>query len=168
MARKVAILVEDYFDERELIYPYFRFMEAGYDVELIGPEKKEYHGKSTFTIHADKGVDEVKPEEYVALFIPGGYAPDRLRRHDSILNFVKTMNEKGKVIGAVCHAPWVLISAGIIKNRKVTGFYAIKDDIVNAGAVYTGSKVEVDGNLITGTDPSALPEMLVKMLELLK
>ncbi len=166
--RKIAILVEDYFDERELIYPYYRFIEAGFEVDLIGPRKGDFHGKSGYTIKANKSIDEVSPEDYDAVYIPGGYAPDRLRRSVKILNFVKKLYESEKPVGAICHGPWVLISTGIVKGKRVTGFYAIKDDIVNAGARYTGEKVEVDSNLITATDPTALPEMMRKMLELLK
>ena len=166
--RKIAILIEDYFDERELIYPYYRFIEAGFEVDLIGPKKGLFHGKSGYSIKADKSIDEVRPEDYDAVYIPGGYAPDRLRRYDKILEFVKEMYRSGKLVGAICHGPWVLISAGIVKGKKVTGFFAIRDDLINAGAHYTGEKVEVDGNLITATDPTALAGMLKKMIELLK
>ena len=166
--KKVAILIEDYFDERELIYPYYRFIEAGFKVDLIGPKKGVFHGKSGYSMKADKSIDEVKPEEYDAVYIPGGYAPDRLRRYDKILEFVKKMYESGKLVSAICHGPWVLISAGLVKGKRVTGFFAIKDDLINAGGHYTGKKVEVDHNLITATDPTALAEMLKKIIELLK
>ncbi len=165
--RKVAVMIEDYFDERELIYPYYRFLEAGFEAHLVGPRKGEFKSKVGLSFKSDFSVDEVNPEEYDAVFIPGGYAPDRLRRHRGVLSFVKGVYGKGGVVGAVCHGPWVLISAGIVKGKRVTGFFSIKDDLVNAGAQYTGKKVEVEGKLVTGTDPSALPQMMKKILELL-
>ncbi len=162
---KVAILIEELVEDVEFIYPYYRFKEEGFDVDVLSLEIKTFKGKKGCTFKSQKSIKDVDPEYYDILFIPGGYAPDRLRRYPKVLNFVRRLNELGKIIGAVCHGPWVLISAGIIKNKKVTGYHAIKDDIENAGAIYTGKKVESDGNIFTGTDPDAMPELLKMIIK---
>ncbi|MDQ7081825.1 MAG: DJ-1/PfpI family protein [Aquificota bacterium] len=100
--------------------------------------------------------------------MPGGYAPDRLRRYREVLDTVRNHHEEGKLVCAVCHGPWVLISARVVKGRKVTGFHAIRDDLENAGAIYTGEPVEVDGNLITATDPNSMLEMIRVILKKLR
>jgi len=165
---RAAILVEDYFDERELIYPLYRLKELGFEVDLVGPELREYHGKQGFKVMANVQVDPSKATYYDLIWIPGGYAPDRLRRSKAVLEFVKKAYDSGKVVAAVCHAPWVLISAGIIKGKKVAAFHAIHDDVRNAGGVLVEGNVAVDGNLVTGTDPEAMPEMFKSIKKLLK
>lgn len=162
---KVAIFIEDFVEDVEFIYPYYRFKEEKFTVEVISTEIKVFKGKKGCSFKSQKSIRDVDPEDYDILFIPGGYAPDRLRRYPEVLNFVRRVNELGRIIGAVCHGPWVLISAGIIKNKKVTGFFAIKDDIENAGAIYTGNPVERDGNIFTGTDPEHMPELLKEIIK---
>ena len=153
---KVAILVENLFDEREFVYPYYRLQEEGYDVVVLAPRSGTYKGKSGLEVKADAAIGDVSPDDFMGLVIPGGYAPDRLRRYPEVLDFVRRINEAGKPIAAICHAGWVLISAGILKGRRVTGFFAIKDDLVNAGAIYEDAPVVVDGNLITSRHPGDL------------
>ena len=164
----VAILVEDYFDERELVYPLFRFKEAGATVDLLGPEPRVYRGKNGLPVQANKAVDPKQADNYDVVWIPGGYAPDRLRRSKKVLEFVRRAHSAGKVIAAVCHGPWVLISAGIIRGKKVTAFFSIHDDVRNAGAVLVDEKAVRDGNLVTGTDPEAMPAMVKYILQALK
>ncbi len=165
---KAAVLIEDYFDERELIFPYYRLKEMSFEVDLIGPEIKEYHGKQGFKLSATVKVDPSKADEYDIIWIPGGYAPDRLRRSKEILEFVKNAYNKGKVIAAVCHAPWVLISAGIIRGKKVSAFYAVHDDVRNAGGLLMDEEASKDGNLVTGTGPDAMPKMFKYIKEILQ
>ncbi|NPA13450.1 MAG: type 1 glutamine amidotransferase [Aquificae bacterium] len=168
MDKKVAILLDDFVEEVEFIYPLYRLKEEGFTVEILSPRTGEFKGKKGLTFHSNKKVNPDTADQYIGVFIPGGYAPDRLRRSEDILQFVRNIHQQGKVVGAICHAPWVLISAGIIKGKRITGFFSIKDDIQNAGAVYTGNPVEIDGNIITATDPEAMPEMLKKMVDMLK
>ena len=165
---KVAILVEDYFDERELIYPFYRFREAGASVDLLGPEARVYRGKAGFLVKATGAVDPDAAREYSVVWIPGGYAPDRLRRSRRVLEFVRRAHDSGNIVAAVCHGPWVLISAGIVRGRKIAAFYSIHDDVRNAGAILAESEAVRDGNLITGTDPDAMPTMLKLILEALR
>ncbi len=153
---KVAILLENLFDEREFIYPYYRLQEEGYETVALAPKRGTYRGKSGFEVKADAAIGEVVGDDFVGLVIPGGYAPDRLRRYPEVLEFVRKMDEAGKPIAAICHAGWVLISARIVKGRRMTGFFAIKDDLINAGAEYVDEPVVVDGNLITSRHPGDL------------
>ena len=162
---KVAIFIEDLVEDVEFIYPYYRFKEEKFEVDVISPEIKTFKGKKGCTFVSKKSIKDVDPEDYDILFIPGGYAPDRLRRYPEVLNFVRRMNELNRIIGSVCHGPWVLISAGIIKGKKITGYFAIKDDIENAGAEYTGKPVERDGNIFTGQDPESMAELLKSIIK---
>ncbi|MEM4669391.1 MAG: type 1 glutamine amidotransferase domain-containing protein [Thermofilum sp.] len=164
---KAAVLVEDLFDERELIFPLYRLKELGFQVDVVGPEVREYRGKVGLTIKADRDAQSALREEYSVLWIPGGYAPDRLRRSRAILELVKKVAEKG-VVAAVCHAPWVLISAGLVKGRRISAFFSIHDDLRNAGALVVDEPYVRDGNIITGTDPEAMPGMFKLLVEALK
>ena len=157
---RAAVLVEDLFDERELIYPFYRLKEMGFQVDLVGPEAKTYRSKHGLEVKADVSAEPELAEVYDVIWIPGGYAPDRLRRSKKVLEMVRRAVERGKLVAAVCHAPWVLISAGVVKGRKVTGFHSIWDDLRNAGAHLVEEEAVADGNIITGTGPDAMPEMM--------
>ena len=164
---RAAVLVEDLFDERELIYPLYRLKELGFQVDLVGPEAREYRGKSGLAVKATKDARTALGEDYEVLWIPGGYAPDRLRRSKEVLELVRKVAERG-VVAAVCHAPWVLISAELGRGRRVTGFHSIRDDLRNAGAQVVDEPYVRDGNIITGTDPEAMPGMMKLLLEALR
>ena len=164
----VLIFLEDLVEDSEFLYPYLRFKEEGFEVISCAPQRREYKGKKGMSFFPDKSIKEVASREFDCLFVPGGYAPDRLRRYEEVLKMVRDHYEKGKLVCAVCHGPWVLISAKILKGKKVTGFMAIKDDLENAGAIYTGNPVEVDGNLITATDPVSMLEMTKLIVQKLR
>jgi len=168
MTVKVAVLLGELVEDVEFIYPYFRFKEENFETYSVAVERKTYKGKKGCSFKPDKVLEEIKNESFDCVYIPGGYAPDRLRRYPDILDFVKRHYEAGKIVAAVCHGPWVLISAKIVKGKRVTGYFAIKDDIINAGAIYTGNEVEVDGNLITATDPKAMIKQLPIIIQKLK
>ena len=159
--KKVLLLVEETYNDREFWYPYYRLKEAGVQVIVVGPEGgKGYSGAAGIKAVADKGVKEVKAADFDGLVIPGGYAPDRMRRHPAMVGLVKEMATSGKIVAAICHAGWMLASAGVLTGRTVTGFFAIKDDLVHAGARYVDQEVAVDGNLITSRTPDDLPAFL--------
>lgn len=162
---KIIVLLEDMVEDSEFLYPYMRFKEAGHDVVSVAPEMKGYRGKAGMSFVPDKTFWEVKDQVFDLVFIPGGFAPDRLRRDEGILKFVKDHYEQGKLVASVCHGPWVLISAGIVRDKKVTGFFAIKDDLKNAGAIYNGNDTEEDGNLFTATDPKTMLPMIKRLVE---
>ncbi|TBH17598.1 type 1 glutamine amidotransferase domain-containing protein [Thermus thermamylovorans] len=163
---RIGILLADLFDEREFLYPYYRVQEAGYRPLVIGPEAREYRAKSGFAWKADLSAKEAP--ELGGLLIPGGFAPDYLRRSPEVLSLVRRVAGEGKPLGAICHAGWVLISAGLVRGRRVTGFRSIRDDLTNAGGLYREEGVVVDGNLVTAQGPQDLPGFMRAFLELLQ
>lgn len=166
--KKILIFVHDMYEDLELWYPKIRLEEAGFKTEVAGPESgKIYNGKHGYPCKADLSFDSMQSHSYVGLVIPGGYAPDKIRRSSKALEMVKQMNEEKKMIAFICHAGWVPISAKILKGKKVTGFSAIKDDLENAGAHYIDRAVVVDGNLITSRTPEDLPDFCKAMLQFL-
>jgi protease I len=156
--KRVAVLAEDTYQDLELWYPLLRMREAGAEVKVIGTGSAEtYTSKYGYPVTVDAAADEVKAADFDAVIIPGGYAPDRLRRYPAVLKLVREVFEQGKVVAAICHAGWVPISAGILKGKKATCFFAIKDDLINAGVTYLDQEVVQDGNLITSRTPDDLP-----------
>jgi protease I len=145
--KRVAILAENNYQDLELWYPLLRMREAGAEVKVVGT--------GSATTYTSKHGYEVA--DFDAVIIPGGYAPDLMRRYPAMVSLVREAFEQGKVVAAICHAGWMLASAGIVKGKKATCFYAIKDDLVNAGATYLDQEVVQDGNLITSRVPSDLP-----------
>jgi protease I len=165
---KIAILVEDFYNEFELWYPYYRLLEEGAEVKLIGPAAKVYESKHGLPAEADLSAAEVKAGDFQGIIVPGGYAPDKLRRYPKILDLVREIFENGGIVASICHGPWVLISTNIMKGKKTTGFNSIKDDLVNAGAIYLDKEVVVDNNLITSRTPQDLPVFLPAIIAALQ
>lgn len=164
--KRIAVLAEDTYEEMELWYPKIRLTEAGAEVHVVGPEAgATYTSKHGVPVTADVGADDIAAGEYDAVVIPGGYSPDRMRRHESTVKFVREMNDQGKVVAFICHAGWLPISAGILKGKRATSFFSIKDDMVNAGAKWEDAEVVVDGNLISSRTPDDLPAFLRAILE---
>jgi protease I len=142
----------------ELWVPYFRLKEEGAEVTIVGTgSSPSYTSKHGYPVQVNKEAKEIDMSKYDGVVIPGGYAPDLMRRYPEMVKIVKDAHQKGKTIAAICHAGWMLASAGIVKGKKVTGFFAIKDDLVNAGANYVDAEVVRDGNLITSRKPDDLP-----------
>lgn len=155
--KRIAIFVEDFYNDREFWYPYFRMKEEGAQVKAIGPRRATFAAKEGITAQADLAIGEARPEDFDAVIIPGGFAPDLMRRTRAMIDFVAEMHRQGKVVAAICHAGWLLASAGIAKGKTVTSFFAIKDDLVNAGAEWVDREVVRDGNIITSRKPDDLP-----------
>ncbi|MBC7256057.1 MAG: type 1 glutamine amidotransferase [Chloroflexi bacterium] len=166
--KRIAILVEDLYEDPELWYPYYRLLEEGANVTLVGPAAKEYASKHGYPARAEVAAREVSAEDFDGVVIPGGFAPDRLRRDPAILALVKGLFERGALVAAICHAAWVPISAGILKDKRATCVSAIKDDVINAGATYVDEPVVVDGNLITSRTPADLPAFLPAIIRFLE
>lgn len=166
--KRIAILAEDIYEDLELWYPYYRLVEEGAEVKIIGPEAKEYQSKHGYPVQAGFAVDKVKVDDFDGVMVPGGFAPDRLRRYSAVLNLVRGVFEKGGVVASICHGAWVLISAGIMKGKRATCVSAIKDDLINAGATYLDQEVVVDGNLVTSRTPQDLPAYLPAIITALK
>ncbi|MGI5837978.1 MAG: type 1 glutamine amidotransferase domain-containing protein [Chloroflexota bacterium] len=166
--KRIAILAEANYDDLELWYPLLRLREEGADTFVVGTGKESYPSKHGYVVKADAEAETVSANQFDAIIIPGGYAPDRLRRYSSVLKLIKDANEQGKIIGAICHAAWVLISAQIVRGRAITCVKAIKDDVVNAGANYLDKEVVRDGNLITSRTPDDLPAFGAALVSALK
>ena len=155
--KRIAILIEDMYNENEFWYPFYRMKEAGAKVTVVGAGAKEYHSKIGMSAPGGAAAESVNASEFDAVIVPGGYAPDRMRRYQAMVKLVRDCSTQGKIVAAICHAGWVLVSAGILKGKKATCVPSIKDDIVNAGATYFDQEVVRDGNLITSRSPDDLP-----------
>lgn len=165
--KKIMIFAEDNYEDLELWYPKIRLIEEGANVVVAGTGNKAYKGKNGYPLEVDGSIREYNAKDFDAVVVPGGWAPDKLRRYNEVLDFVREMHKRGKVIAAICHGPWVLASAGIIKGRKLTCVAAIKDDVINAGAKYFDKEVVVDGNIITSRMPADLPAFLREIIKAL-
>jgi protease I len=156
--KKIAILAEDDYEDLELWYPLMRLKEAGAEVSVVGmTEIKTYHSKHGYPVNVDMPARAALREDFDAVIIPGGYAPDRMRRHTPMLDLVRGIYERGGLVAMICHAGWVPISAGIVSGKKVTSIPAIKDDLINAGAQWVDEESVQDGNLVSSRRPDDLP-----------
>jgi protease I len=157
--KKIAILVDQLYQEMEVWYPLYRLREAGATVVTVGATAgATYNSKLGYPCPCEKSYDQVSSRDFDGVVVPGGFAPDHIRRHAKANQLVADMNREGKLVAAICHAGWVLCSAhGMLKGRRATSFFAIKDDMVNAGAIWEDSEVVVDGNLVTSRKPDDLP-----------
>jgi len=156
--KRVAILAENQYQEMELWVPYYRLREEGAEVKIVGAGgAKSYTSKHGYPVSVDLQAEQVKAVEFDAVVVPGGYAPDLMRRHPAMVQLVRDAAQQGKVVAAICHAGWMLVSAGILKGRRATSFFSIRDDLVAAGADWVDAEVVVDGNLITSRKPDDLP-----------
>ena len=171
--KKVAILATHGFEKSELFEPYNALKEEGATVDIISyheGEIKSWDGDNWGeSIQVDKLIKDVKAEDYHTLVLPGGVAnPDSMRTNEDALTFIKDFFKLSKPVAAICHAPWLLISAGVIENRKVTSYKSIKDDVINAGAEWVDEPVVVDEGLTTSRNPDDLPQFISKVIEELK
>jgi len=165
---RVAILAENQYEDLELWYPYYRLKEEGADVKIIGTGSAEvYKSKHGYDVKIDSKVDNVRVDQFDAIIVPGGWAPDYMRRYPKMVEFVKQANNNDKVIAAICHAGSLLVSAGVLKGKTATCFKAIKDDVINAGAKYVDKEVVVDKNLVTSRHPSDLPAFSRELIAVL-
>ncbi len=157
--KRIAYLVGPGFEDLEFWVPVMRLREEGASVTIIGLKAGEvYHGKNGLEARSETGIEDVRPEQFDALVIPGGWAPDRLRRYDSVKNFVRRINEANKIIGMICHAGLVGISAGIVKGHEATGSEGIKDDMINAGARWRDEPAFRSGNIVWGRVVPDIPD----------
>lgn len=185
--KRVAILVAYEFEDVELLYPFLRLSEEGAEVTIV-PVRVGLHPRPAIpgkpvtgrygtpiplevfgegVRYVIKELEQARPEDFDAIIIPGGFSPDHLRVDERVLDFVKRASEAGRIIAAICHGPQVLISAGLVKGRRVTAYKAVRDDLINAGATFTDEPAVRDGNIITGRVPDDLPEFCALIIEAL-
>jgi len=156
--KRIAVLAEDLYQDLELWYPLLRFREEGADVVVVGSGRtRQFTGKFGYPVVADVSAQEVTAAQFDAVIIPGGYAPDHMRRYPAMVSLVRDAVLQGKVVAAICHGGWMLASAKVLTGKTVTSFFAIKDDLEHAGAAFVDVEVAVDGNLITSRQPEDLP-----------
>ena len=163
--KRIAVLVENFYEDLELWYPVLRFREEGAKVTIVGPRVDTFTSKHGYPAKAEIAADQADPKDYDAVIVPGGYAPDHMRRTPAMVDFLRQAHARGAVIGAICHGGWMLASADIVRGRRLTGFVSIKDDLVNAGARYEDREVVRDGNLVTSRVPADLPAFSRTLIE---
>jgi protease I len=165
--KRIAILAENLYEDLELWYPALRLREAGAAVTIVGSQADTYTSKHGYPVQADAKADEVQAADFDAIIIPGGYAPDHMRRSPAMMQLVRDACQQEKVVAAICHAPWLLVSAGVVRGKRITCVASIKDDVVNAGGRYEDREVVRDGTLITSRMPEDLPAFCSTIIEAL-
>ena len=156
--KRVAVLAENMYEDLELWYPLIRLREAGAEVLVVAPTAgATYKSKHGLEVKAELSAEDAKAKQFDAVVIPGGFAPDYMRRSEAMVKFVKDANDEGKIVAAICHAGSMLVSAKVLKGRTVTCFKSIKDNVINAGGTYVDRAVVRDGDLITSRVPDNLP-----------
>ncbi|MFV0462080.1 MAG: type 1 glutamine amidotransferase domain-containing protein [Nostocoides sp.] len=162
---RVAIVIEDLYEDVELWYPLYRLREAGAEVTVVGSGRTDvFKGKHGLPVTADVAITDVSSADFDGLVVPGGFAPDYMRRAPKMIDFIREMGAAGKPTGAICHGAWALISADLVRDRQVTSYFSIKDDLTNAGGQYVDAEVVVDGNLVTSRIPDDLPAFMPAMI----
>ena len=165
--KKILMITGKDYDDSEVLYPYYRLIEEGYTVDVASVERGEVSGKYHFKIDANLSFDEVNPDEYIALILPGGKAPEKLRLIDKVCEIVCEFEKAGKPMAAICHGQQILISADVLKGKNATCYPGIRDDIKNAGAVYEDKQVVVCENLVTSRRPEDLPHFMRNFIKLI-
>lgn len=168
--KKVAIVIANEFDEREFRQPYEKLKQEGAEVVVIGVEAEQiligHHRQEE--VMTDAGFDDVSPDDFDAVIIPGGYSPDKLRLSKTAVGFIRGMYDQGKLVAAICHAPWLLITAGIVRGKMLTSWPSIMIDLENAGANVVDREVVIDGNIVTSRSVSDLPAFIQTVINVLE
>jgi protease I len=163
--KRIAYLVEEGFEDLEFWVPVMRLREEGAKVTIVGSGKSDkFIGKHCLEAKVDISAEKVSADEFDALVVPGGWAPDKLRRYPAVINLVRNVYNQGKIVGAICHAGSVLVSAGIVRGHKVTGSVGIKDDLVNAGGEWVNEAAFRDGNLVWGRVVEDIPDFCRELI----
>jgi protease I len=167
--RRILVLVGEDYEDLELWYPKLRLIEAGAEVVVAGPEaNRTYPGKHSYPCKSDAAIADMRAADFTGLVVPGGFMPDKLRRDPDVLTLVRDFDRAGKLIAAVCHGGWIPISAGVYRGVRVTGSLGIKDDLVNAGAIWEDNTVVVDRHFVSSRKPDDLPDFCRGILEVLE
>lgn len=165
---KGLIISADKFEDTELLYPYYRLQEEGIKADLASLSKGKIKGKHGYTVDVDITIEEVNPNDYDFLILPGGKAPAELRKNEKVLEIAREFFEEEKPVAAICHGPQILISAGLMKGKKATSYKSVKKELLKAGADYANKEVIVDNNLTTSRKPADLPAFMRELFKKLK
>lgn len=163
--KKVLLIAGPAYEDRELFYPYYRCLEAGADVKVAGIGEKQYTGKYGVPIEVDGSAEEFARQKWDAVIVPGGWAPDKIRANEAALEIIRNTIKQGGVVASICHGPWVLASADVIKGKKVTSYKNIRHDLINAGANWVDQEVVIDGNIVTSRTPADLPAFMKAVIK---
>ncbi len=171
--KKAIVLTADKFEDMEVYVPVFRLLEEGWQVDVAAPKKEEINGEHGYSLMPDKTIEEVNPDEYDLLLIPGGFpdgAPATVRKIKKALEITKSFFEKKKSVASICHGPWTLADAGVIKGRHLTSYWhdGVPEDIKKAGGIWEDKDVVVDGNLVTSRYPMDLPAFMREVIKMVK
>jgi protease I len=166
--RRILLFVGDVYEDLELWYPKLRLQEAGAEVLVAGVDAhRKYAGKHGYPCVSDAAIAPARESDFSGLVIPGGFMPDKLRRDDDVLQLVRDFDAAGKLVAAICHGGWIPISAGVYRGVRVTGSRGIKDDLVNAGAIWEDESVVVDRHFVSSRQPDDLPDFCRGILQVL-
>jgi protease I len=155
---RIAVLIENIYQDLELWYPVLRLRAAGAEVQIVGETAgKSYTGSHGYPAQAEVGAKDIRAEDFDGVVVPGGYAPDKMRRNPAMVDLVRALNREGKLVAAICHAGWMLAEADVVRGRRATSVANIRTDLINAGANWEDAEVVVDRNLVTSRTPSDLP-----------
>jgi protease I len=165
---KVLIISADNFEDSELLAPYYRFLEEGWQADIASMRKGKIKGKHGYEVEANKSLDEVDPASYDMLLLPGGKAPEAVRKEDAALDIARHFFDAGKPVAAICHGPQTLITASLLKGRRATCYKSVAPEMRDAGVLYEDSEVVVDGNLITSRQPSDIPAFMREIMKKIK
>lgn len=165
---KVLIISADNFEDSELLYPYYRFKEEGVDVDIASIKKGTIKGKHGYEVDVNKDLREIKPDDYDLLFLPGGKAPEKIRKEREAIEIARHFFGNNKPVSAICHGPQTLISAGLLNGLHATCYKSVAQEMKESGAIYEDKEVVVDGNLVTSRQPSDLPAFMKETMKMLK
>lgn len=163
---KALIISADHFEDTELLVPYYRLEEAGFEVDIASISRGKINGKHGYEVSVDKALRDVQATDYDILLLPGGKAPSALRKQPAALEIVKAFFLSNKPVAAICHGPQLLVSAGVLKGRHATCYHSVADELKETGALYEDSEVVVDGNLVTSRQPSDLPAFMREIMRM--
>lgn len=167
MSSSILILVHNDYEDLEVWYPKLRLEEAGFNVKCAGLGEQSYRGKHGYPCPVDGHVKDFSAKDFAGIIAPGGWAPDKLRRDPDVLARVREMNDQKKMVATICHGPWILISAGIVRGKRLTSTVGIRDDVINAGAEWVDQPAVIDGNIVSARVPKDLPAFAQAMLKVL-
>lgn len=167
-AMKALIVSADHFEDSELLVPYYRLKEEGFEVEVASIARGKISGKRGYEVVADKALRDVDPGDYGILVLPGGKAPAALRKEQAAIEIARDFFRQNKPVAAICHGPQILITAGVLKGRHATCYHSVAEEMKQAGALYEDREVVVDGNLVTSRAPSDLPAFMREIIKLLE
>lgn len=166
--KRLLMFVDDVYEDLELWYPRLRMIEAGAHVTIAGPEAgTRYAGKNGYPCVSDAAIRDMEEPDFLGLIIPGGFAPDKLRRDAKVKELTRQFAAAGKLVAAICHGGWIPVSAGVYRGVRVTGSLGIKDDLINAGGLWEDAAVVVDRHFVSSRKPDDLPDFCDGILEVL-